>query len=397
MSAPHEADSILSGPDGYSAPRSSASAPTPVLLVSSWGTTCGIASHSESLIHHSMGSGFSLEPDAPSLDPGVLMPLVGTRDWRWPIVHLNHHDALHSRWNGEHLHRLQHAGVKTVVTYHDTREHPNSAKLHAFAQTADAVIVHEQVEDLSCISLNPEAGPWQDRLPVVGRRNATVGYLRQGVPEPASTVANFWLVPHADRLVCNFVRPNGFRDQGSFKAFPTQPVLGTVGFNFPWKNFDRLCELTASLGWAIVILSNNATQEDVDRWWTMNPHSHIVTGRLEERTIVSYLAACDATAFPYECSNTGTSGAIRLGIAARKPVLAFRDCRQFRDLYAAYPRDLAWVKDWPDLEGMLDRHMGAGSGVPWQEPRVASMARKDSWSNVAKVYHALYRQVLGVA
>ena len=36
--------------------------------------------------------------------------------------------------------------------------------------------------------------------------------------------------------------------------------------------------------------------------------------------MVAALSVCTATAFLYECHNSGTSGAIRLGIAALKPV-----------------------------------------------------------------------------
>ncbi len=72
-----------------------------------------------------------------------------------------------------------------------------------------------------------------------------------------------------------------------------------------------------------------------------------VKGFVERRSVVAWLTACDATAFLYLNANTGTSGAIRMGIAARRPMLATDPdvCRQFRDL--------------------KDVGLSTGSGISW--------------------------------
>src|SRR5207244_7148682 len=111
------------------------------------------------------------------------------------------------------------------------------------------------------------------------------------------------------------------------------PILGTAGFNFPWKNFDRLAQVTAGAGWAYLVCSNNATEADEKRWTKANPYTYVIRGFQPTAAIVGALMGCDATCWPYECANSGTSGAIRLGRAARTPVIAW-NTRQFRDLWA---------------------------------------------------------------
>jgi hypothetical protein len=246
--------------------------------------------------------------------------------------------------------------IPVVVTYHDTTagvsDQPSSAKLKAFTQVASSTIVHEPVGDIKAI------------------------YWRQGVPDAAGGPWKYGV---------------GHHEGDAFKAYYQQPVLGTVGFNFPWKNYDRLCQVTAEAGWAMVILSNNATTDDVVRWQGLNPYTQVVGGFITAEHAIARLAGCDATAFAYECANTGTSGAIRLGIAARKPVLAFQHCRQFRDLLLdpLGRLSLHWIDSWDTLKVELNHTLVSGR----YEPGIVALAHQDSWQKLgyqhAALYHAL--------
>lgn len=326
-----------------------------ILAVTSWGGACGIAEYARMVIEHQPTGGAAFwSPGDESLDPAwVATREKGSIDLLW----LNYHRGLHSRWTPEVVASFKkHAPV--VITFHDTygesAPDPLALQLH---DLADAFIVHEPCEGLPKAQL-----------------------IRQGVlaAQPAVHYA-----------ACS--DPGGYY----FKAFDQQPVLGTCGFNFPWKNFDRLCELTYEAGWAIVILSNNATPEDVARWQAKNPHSLIRTGFHSASDIVAHLAGCDASAFPYECSNSGTSGAIRLGLAARKPVIALSSCRQFRDLVYIESdtchgvTGVRWLEHMSDLLPML-AHMPiqrCAPGVVWH-------AHRDSWVKQGARYAEIFRSLL---
>lgn len=300
-----------------------------ILAVTSWGGACGIANYAEMLRDH-LPADIEFVPCSEALDP-----LACQQDA--DIIWLNYHRGLHSRWTPSCVQALN---KPCVITFHDTYgEAPPDALTVALHDLADAFIVHEPCEGLPKQIL-----------------------IRQGVL--------------------------GWQEAWQFDE--RRPLLGTCGFNFPWKNFDRLCQVTAEAGWAIYIQSNNATAEDEARWRALNPHLHTDRAYLTGPQIVSRLAGCDATAFPYECANSGTSGAIRLGIAARKPVLAFSGCRQFRDLKDDFkPPQIRWCTDFDDLQFRLQR-------VPIQrcDPGVVYLAERDSWVRHGQRYADVFKSVL---
>lgn len=313
-----------------------------VQLVTTWDTACGIAEHSAMLCQAlAVEDDIAIKPD-PQLDPGLLLTGVGV-----DIVHLNYHAALHSRWDAEHVVALQQAKKKVVITYHDTMSgeptQPNSDRAHELAHAADAFIVHEQVEDI------PQATYW-----------------RQGVPEPEEP-----------KLNCN-----------------ARPVVGTCGFDFPWKNYELLANASFEAGWAVLFVGGNISEARQRTLEDCNPHAQFIEGFVDRREIVAYLAACNATAFLYLCANTGTSAAIRLGIAARRPMLATHPhaCRQFRDLERE-STGITWLKD-------LSRPQVTAE-LGWLKPGGAShqmhcLAEWDSWHRLGAKYAQLYRDLMEV-
>lgn len=340
-----------------------------VLLVSSWGNRCGIAEYAallkEGVERAPEGDGIEIEPSAEALDPEyVLTRYAGRPD----LVHLNHHDALHSRWTPAHVQAITEKGIPVLLTYHDTREKlADCPKLQAMAQVCSSAVVHEEVAGLNAI------------------------YWRQGVPAPASG-------PYV--LGIGRAQVGDGRNM-AFKAFLQQPVLGSIGFNFPWKNFDRLAEETGKANWALMLIAHDATIEHEAHWRALNPNICVIREFVHREEAIALLSACDATAFMYECSNTGTSAAIRQGIAARKPLLAFSHCRQFRDLlqldYTGDPdrrivkTGITWCDSWAGF------HWGLQTVWPMRwDANISALAEGDSWKKLGASYAQLYRVLVGV-
>lgn len=321
-----------------------------VLLVSTWNTACGIAEHSALLKENveAADPGIQLEPCPGYLDAEQALLTLDSVSRPGDVVHLNYQAALHSRWTADEIRRVRATGRPVLVTYHDTGV-PNSDQCKAICAAADYYVIHEPFDDLS------------------GQGE----YMRQGVPEAEYQV-------YFDMVAAGMRREKLW--------WPGQPVVGTVGFPFPWKNYDLLCESAALAGWGVLLLAPTATPEQVARWQQLNPATAVITEFTDRRRVVSYLTGCDATAFLYNCANTGTSGAIRQGIAARKPVVAFAPtiCRQFRDLFGegaiqwvehGAPIDVAW-----ELEHLRPTRYG-----------VVRLAQQDSWKGVGQAYARIYR------
>lgn len=314
-----------------------------VLLVTSEGA-CGIAEHSAYLKQAVEAADRSIEvvPDVRSLDPKWFFTVTHAP---FPdVVHLNYHAALHSQWTPEYVKQVR-EHIPVVITYHDTGV-PNSDHCKSIHAVADAFVVHEPCEDL------PGAIYWRQGIPAAGKR---------GTAPRESPV----------------------------------PWLGTVGFPFPWKNYDLLAEATAIAGWGLLLLAPTATREDVDRWRALNPQIIVYPEFLPAWEVVYRLGECDATAFLYNCHNTGTSGAIRQGIAARKPVIASRfdeyctSGRQFRDLALdnLAQRVITWIN--PDLQQVVDALVT--TRIAPLDAGIVALAEQDSWAKLGHKYAQLMR------
>jgi glycosyltransferase involved in cell wall biosynthesis len=314
-----------------------------VTLVSTWGIPCGIAE-----------AGWYMKQAVEAVDSSLsvivesdLHPSAVLDKPFLEVVWLNFHAALLSQWHAEHIQTLQGRGVRVVCTYHDTGV-PNSDQCKALHAVADVFVVHEPAEDL------PGAI-----------------YLRQGVPDWAH---------------------QGIFDRSLDSWCGRRPVVGTVGFPLPWKNYDLLAEASARAGWALLLLAPGATPEQVARWSGLNPHSDIRIAFTHRDEVLRLLSGCDATAFLYANMNTGTSAAIRQGIAARKPVLAtnYAGCRQFVDLYydGLGNRAIRWLSQL-DVESVAEALEGTAPMA--FDPTVVRLAARDSWTHAGQVYARLLR------
>jgi glycosyltransferase involved in cell wall biosynthesis len=345
-----------------------------VLTISTSGIPCGIAEYFAHL-RSASPSDLHFRCDPAWLDPEVFFAqLPSMEEYQGPqVVWLNYHAALHSRWTSGKIARLR-AFFPIVTTFHDTGI-PNSDQcLRTYESTVTllddvlkpgAFIIHEPCVDL------PGAI-----------------YLRQGIPR--------WQAPYTLDLR-TLTDPSTEYGTPAYNLVGRnrRPVLGTVGFPFPWKRYDLLAEATALAGWSLLLFAPNATDEQVTHWRQLNPWTAVNRGFIEAAEVVRGLAACDATAFLYQCANTGTSGAIRQGIAARKPVLATAGCRQFRDLELDLLGQRA-ITFLPDLspEGVAEQLEAVRIGR--LDPAVHRLAERDSWTHQAARYADIFRAVARV-
>lgn len=327
--------------------RANRSAPLRVLMATSWDTACGIAAFAEMAKEY-----------VEAADPNILMlasaqaldPLWARTTQAAPhVLWLNYHRGLHSRWTPEAVtHWKRDIGTPVVITFHDTYgESEPDALTQELHDLADAFIVHEP-----CVGLPKQILIRQGVLPYMGVYQYETG-------------------------------PRGW-SKG-------RPILGTAGFNFPWKSYDDLAKATAAAGWALLILSNNATEEDGLRWASYNPACQTVAGFLSGSELVTRLAGCDATAVMYQCANSGTSGAVRLCLAARKPIFA-TGCRQWRDLMIA--QDLWGVTALRHVERFARLPLAlATCPIQRLDPAVQFVAEQDSWVKQGARYASVFREV----
>ena len=305
-----------------------------IAIVSTWNTPCGIAEYAAYWVEAVKAADPTLKIEVVSdLHPNAIFNRPTLPD----VIFLNFQAALLSQWHAEHIKEAQRRGARVLTTYHDSGV-PNSDQCKAICGASDYFVIHEPFDD----------------LPAHGE------FMRQGIP------AGAWSGVHR--------RP--------------YPVVGTVGFPSGYKNFDLLCEASALAGWGCHLLAPNATDEQCERWGVLNSNVEIQRGFTPRADVVSILSTCDATAFLYVCNANGTSGAIRQGIAARRPVVAIRG-RQFRDL-----------EDEQAIHWIVDGSPSSVARTLTQLPSVlfdhgiVLLAEMDSWSNKGRRYAEIIRRLL---
>ncbi len=114
------------------------------------------------------------------------------------------------------------------------------------------------------------------------------------------------------------------------------PVIGTFGFLLPGKGLTELIHSFALIlraypaAYLLMVNADYPTPESQEqrerclalvRLLDIEGHLRLINEFLEIEEILLLLSACDAIVFPYQRSEESASGAVRLGLAAGRPVL----------------------------------------------------------------------------
>lgn len=320
---------------------------TPILLVSTFNEVCGIAEYAAYWKDAVEQADPVLKVEVETiLNPSAPLKFVSLPK----VVVLNYQAALLSQWHPEHIREVQARGSKVLTIWHDSGV-PNSDHCKEICAASDYFVLHEPFDDL------PSNG----------------AYIRQGVPD--------WQDP--------FWRFQTLRNQMVRDGlwWGEQPVVGSVGLSLGYRNLDVLCQAAAIAGWGTLLLTPKATEDDEFRWKELNPATAVIRDFIARGDVVSYLAGCDATAFLLVTNNAGTSGSVRQGLAARKPLLALKT-RQLRDL--ENDKMIRWQDDGSPLGIAV-----ALSRLPAGQDRgIVYLAERDSWRNAGEQYAAILRGLL---
>lgn len=315
---------------------------------------CGIAAHSAQLMAAVSGAAPDIQfsQDASWLNPDAFADTNPITQFN--VIHLNYHRGLHSQWTPARIRCFP--DLPFVITFHDTYERqPDSLAWDLLAcHNVQFMVVHEECD------LSGATAHYSNPLD-------KVRYLRQPCPNAEG-------------------RGLAVRLPSSFNYRGWRPTLGTLGFDFPWKNYSMLAHVTADLNWNLRIVGKVDTDRQLELS-RVNPNTWF-DGYVDEKyDAVALLSSCDATAFIYTCANSGTSGAIRVGMTAGRPLIAAKGCRQFRDLEGS--KD-GWPITWIDpndaaLRDALQHVDGGGFHLG-----LIALAHEMSWAKAGPRYADLF-------
>jgi glycosyltransferase involved in cell wall biosynthesis len=287
--------------------------------ISTYNARCGIAAYSEHLLEFFDKNAFEItiiadDQEALQPDPDNILRLWSKSDGDLARVrnHLitNGFDAAFFQHNfsfydseefANTLLALSEAGINTFVTFHRTKDLLDHRQMAEALPRCTRVCVHS-LEDVN-------------RLRECGV-SANVVLLAHGVIDRAA--------PSADAV----------RSLLGLSAF--RPVIGTFGFLLPDKGLTELIHSYALIlrayPAAYLLMLNAAypaaeSQDERERCLALlrlleiEGQVRLVNEFLDVEEMLFLLNACDVVVFPYQRSEESASGAVRLGLAAGRPVL----------------------------------------------------------------------------
>ncbi len=291
--------------------------------VSTFNSRCGLATHSEHLLEHFDRDVYDitvignhqepLKPDPANvvrLWPDRTGSLASVRDFirDFDVVFVNFHFSLIEIYDlAATLRAAQDAGIDTHVTLHktaDTMINGRVVSLGAIAEVLRActkLIVHTEAD--------------------IARLDE-FGVIDNVVMIPPGVIERRALSPSTVRSLLDLQQ--------------SQQILGTFGFLLPPKGLQRLIHAFALVlrhfPDAMLLMLNAEYLEDPDsaderdrslaliRELELDERIRLVDQFLETDEILLLLNACDLTVFTYQDSAESDSGAVRLGLAAGRPV-----------------------------------------------------------------------------
>jgi hypothetical protein len=313
-------------------------------LITSWPPErCGVASNSVNMVEHKADDVEYLIIEGcawrkPFTDSQVLLESEDC-----DIVHLTYERNLHRGLTPWVFEELRRRGKKTVITYYNIwpGDHQDDQMVKAF----DVVIVPDQVE---------------------------------------AKLRGYAYVPH------------GVMEIAGLSQVTQVPTLGTAGFPTEAKGSLIMAEVCQELGLRFFMVAPISIHADamlmraeVER---RCQNSLFVHDFLRQEDIIRQLSSCTLTAWLYRAipSQSGFSGSIRLGCAAKRPMVASM-AGMYRDLFG-YDDEINFVRtETPTFKSVLPVVQYA---LEHPEKKPDRVVKDQSWKKCGQMYAEIYRKAL---
>jgi glycosyltransferase involved in cell wall biosynthesis len=303
---------------------------------------CGHRTYAEELVYHAniVAPEIAFKLIGRPFNPERILQETADVD----VVHINHAWQLFSDLTPVHIAEIRNRGQRTVCTFHESSYENRSVFTCAF----DRVVVHQKTID-------------------------GFTHIRDGI----------------------WAHDTEYPDANG------SPFIGTVGFPIGYKNLFNLAEAVNTTGYRLLAYlpeSPHAHAAPVaERIRRLCPGSQIYTDFHDQRDIITAFAHCAATAFPSHHAGSGIGGSVRLGIAARRPVVISR-VERFSDLWTDYVNEF-YVVNYPystanDIAQVLFQVEADCRHNVVRKP--VKCAADMSWMKSAEAYCKLYNDLCGV-
>jgi tetratricopeptide (TPR) repeat protein len=190
------------------------------------------------------------------------------------------------------------------------------------------------------------------------------------------------------------------------------PVIGTFGFLLPGKGLTELIHSFALIlraypaAYLLMLNADYPTRESQEqrercqalvRLLELEGHLTLINEFLDIEEMLLLLSACDAIVFPHQRSEESASGAVRLGLAAGRPVLT-TPLPIFSDL-SEIVYQLPGIEAWEIAEGILSL-LGDEDRKAEIVQRERDWVRANSWAaqaaRISNIIHGCFEETRSV-
>lgn len=315
-------------------------------LVTNWGDRCGVAVYGQNLMDYADGSGVQFKQIGVSGLP-LTYDVVACCAHDIDLLHFNYASGIFRHMVLEDWPKFRLDGKRTVMTFHDS----SHDMTHRIAERGlfDRIVVHEKAQ------------AWR---------------------------------PYLDSVV---VIPQPIRMAYLSINREIKPQIGSFGFPFPWKGFERVAVAAKKLELGYLALLSDSSQVDANVMRAdilkHYPAADVQVAWHDQDTVIQKLSCCLMNVFAHEYSHVtyqlyGISASVRLALAAQRPVVV-TDTRQFRDL-RDYEDEVYFVHSGLEttIQQVLD-DIRVG-----KERKPARILADMNWSSCASRYLRLYEETL---
>lgn len=180
---------------------------------------------------------------------------------------------------------------------------------------------------------------------------------------------------------------------------PEAHKIGTAGFPFLWKRFDVVAEAARNTGAKCLMIAPRSDMQETDDYMRgiaghLGDLAEIHREWLSEETVVRMLSSCTANIFWFESRSPddelGQSGSVRLGLAARRPIIISKH-RKLRTLveYAEDEGEIYVAECEQEVYEMLNQIFAAPAHA--QVP--SRIIDEQGWPQAALRYWNLIQEV----
>ena len=324
-----------------------------IVLLTTYGIRCGIASYSEYLFN-------SLNKIIPG---SVLIHKMNDRDSKYKIdgkenlIHLQHEFGI---WPE----RMPDIKGKVIVTWH-------------------TISYNEKMRDIT------------RRLE---KHYDVVGYIvhNECARSNIDTSKNIWTIPHGSMIIPEMDKMEARRKIGLGELGSDKKIGFVFGFQSGDKHYERLMNVTNNVG--VYLLISGAPREDVkiDKSIFKNKKggAFFINRYLNEDEVNLYSLASDFLLFDYSAKDHySVSGACHRIIGSGRPVIC-SDIRHFSDI--ENEKSCLKFKDSKGLERCIRMVLDNPSERERLEMEARRYAENTSWEKVAQKHIQIYRQYVDI-